>query len=124
MERSSRIQRWFGTSSRPDHGVDVADAVPFAAPDLDAIRSAMRFAMSPCSEQHRLKAEDQISHAHSAVELWLIRADIFQYIGQDMGQMEAARRIAAMLPLFEGVIPSVAMRHKISDNRGHDPRPC
>lgn len=121
MERNSRIHRWFGTStsSDPDHGAPGAAVVPSA--DIEGIRQAMIAAVAPCSEAHRLRAADQVGHAHSVLELWLIRADIFQYLAQDIGQMQAARQVSSLLPLFTGM-PGVAAAQKNPDNRGHDPR--
>jgi hypothetical protein len=120
MERSSRIQRWFGTA-----GASVADAVPggrkpLAGPDLRPIRGAMTLAMARCTESHRLRAALQIELAGSAVELWLIRADIFQYLAQDLGQKAAAQEISRLTPLFKGLVPELAASSGSPDNRAHE----
>lgn len=78
--------------------------------DLDTIRQAMLLAVAPCSEVHRLRAADQIRHAESVIELWLLRADIFQYIAQDLGQMAAAQQITGLIPLFRDLVPTATAR--------------
>ncbi len=120
MEKSSRIQRWFGTAG--GSGADAAPAgqTALARPDLLAIRSAMTEAMAPCSESHRLRAALRIELADSAVELWLLRADIFQYLAQDLGQKVAAQEISRLAPLFQGLLPGVAAVRKSPDNRAHE----
>ena len=114
MQINSRIHRWFGTanSSRSDSsftlGAQASGAV--ASHDLELIRNAMLQAVMPCSELHRLRATDQIRHARSVIELWLMRADIFQYLAQDIGQMAAAQQIGELMPLFKDLVPAAAVR--------------
>lgn len=120
MEKHSRIQRWFGTG-----GASVADAAPGRqtppdTPDLQPIRAAMTEAMAPCTESHRLRAALRIELAGSAVELWLIRADIFQYLAQDLGQKAAALEITRLAPLFQGLVPELAASPRSADNRAHE----
>lgn len=86
----------------------------------------MRLAVEPCSVAHRARAAGQIARASSTVELWLLRASLYQYLAQDMGQVEAGRRMAAILALFNGAVPgtvagAVLMR-EIADNRAHEQR--
>ncbi|MES2508635.1 MAG: hypothetical protein V4625_01830 [Pseudomonadota bacterium] len=123
MDRNSRIHRWFGTSTRSDpaEGEGTHEVASTPPADLEAIRQAMLAAVAPCSEAHRLRTADLVGHAHTVVELWLIRADIFQYLAQDIGQMRAAQQVSTLLPLFTGM-PGVAAVQKNPDNRGHDPR--
>lgn len=52
--------------------------------------------------------------------LWLLRADLFHYLAQDMGESEAVRRVDGLLPLFANVVPGAAARAKISDNGRHE----
>ena len=121
MERNSRLHRWFGTSSRPNTDPE-AEAPAVVSPGLDDIRQAMLLAAASCSPAHRLRAADQIRHARSAVELWLMRAEIFLYLAQDVGQMEAVQQLARLTPLFTGLVPGIAGHPKSLENRGHERR--
>lgn len=103
----------------------MADSVPdrpapLARPDLLAIRTAMTEAMAPCTESHRLRAAVRIGLADSAVELWLLRADLFQYLAQDLGQKAAAQEIGRLAPLFKGLLPELAAAPRSPDNRAHE----
>ena len=120
MERNNRLQRWFGTADPSPQ--ESAPAHRPAAPesDLRAIRSAMTLAVAPCTESHRLRASARIAMADSAVDLWLLRADIFQYLAQDLGQKAAAHAILRLAPLFEGMVPDVAAHRKSPDNQAHE----
>ncbi|MGE0332165.1 MAG: hypothetical protein AB7P37_15925 [Ramlibacter sp.] len=119
---TSRVQKWFASAWGP-HRHDAADgAAAPPAPNLDDIRQAMRMAVAPCSDEHRARATGQIARAASAVELWLLRSSLYQYLAQDLGQAEAQRRTADLLPLFGQAVPGVAARRQIADNRSHEQR--
>lgn len=120
MENSSRIQRWFGTAGGSAADLAPSGQRPLAQPDLRAIRSAMTLAIGPCTESHRLRAAARIELAASAVDLWLLRADIFQYLAQDQSQRIAAQEITRLTPLFKGLVPGVAGAQKSPDNRAHE----
>lgn len=122
MDMTSRVQRWLVSAWGPqrDDANDGAAAVP--PPNLDDIRQAMRMAVAPCSDEHRARATGQIARAASAVELWLLRSSLYQYLAQDLGQAEAQRRTADLLPLFGQAVPGVAPRRQIADNRSHEQR--
>lgn len=93
-----------------------------AAPgvELDTIRSAMFLMVSPCSEAHQARAHCQIHQAASVMALWLLRADLFHYLAQDMGESEAVRRVNGLLPLFADDVPGAADCGKIPDNGRHE----
>jgi hypothetical protein len=120
MENSSRIQRWFGTAGGSAADLALAGQGALAPPDLRAIRAAMTLAVGPCTESHRLRAAARIELADSAVDLWLLRADIFQYLAQDLGQRTAAQEITRLTPLFKGLVPGVAAASQSPDNRAHE----
>ncbi len=120
MEKHSRIQRWFGTADACESDAAPDSQTPPAGPDLRPIRSAMTLAMAPCTESHRLRAALRIELANSAVELWLIRADVFQYLAQDLGQKAAAQEITRLDPLFKGLVPELAACPGSPDNRAHE----
>jgi hypothetical protein len=122
MDMTSRVQRWLASAWGPDRGGATDSAAGVPLPQLDVIRQAMRMAVAPCSDEHRARAAGQIARAESAVELWLLRSSLYQYLAQDLGQAEAQRRTADLLPLFGGAVPGVAARRQSADNQAHDQR--
>lgn len=122
MGMSARVQRWL-SSAWGAHRQDAAASEATAPPaNLDDIRQAMRMAVAPCSDEHRARATGQIARAATAVELWLLRSSLYQYLAQDLGQAEAQRRTADLLPLFGQAVPGVAQRRQNADNRPHEQR--
>ena len=111
MYRNSLIHRLFGTASdsRTDSAPSERGSDEVDKSNVEAIRDAMLLTVMPCSELHRLHATHQIQHAKSVTELWLIRADIFQYLAQDLDQTAAAEQITALMPLFKGRVAAAAM---------------
>lgn len=120
MDMTSRVQRWLASAWGPQHDDSDGTEGTLPSPNLDDIRQAMRMAVAPCSDEHRARATGQIARAASAVELWLLRSSLYQYLAQDLGQAEAQRRTADLLPLFGAAVPGVAARRQIADNRAHD----
>lgn len=118
MEKSSRFQRWFGTVSPAEDGAESRTARGIDV-SLAEARRALLEAVAPCTEPHRLRASWQIAQASSAMELWLLRADLFHYLAQDVGEMRAAQRIAGVSPCFNGLVPAVAAHRQTADNRRH-----
>lgn len=122
MDMTSRVQRWLASAWGPHrHDATAGEAVA-PPPNLDDIRQAMRMAVAPCSDEHRARATGQIARAASAVELWLLRSSLYQYLAQDLGQAEAQRRTADLLPLFGAAVPGVAVQRQIADNLPHEQR--
>ena len=80
----------------------------------------MLLTLARCSEVHRRRGAARIGLAGSVIELWLMRADIFQYLAQDLGQREAAQQITALEPLFAGLVPGIAARRINPDNCGNE----
>jgi hypothetical protein len=119
MDRNSRLHRFFGTDSRAGDEPTEPVRAP-ALSDLVAIRQAMLLSLEGCSEPHRLRACAQIERTSSVTQLWLMRADIFQYLAMDFGEMAAASRIAALVPVFKDLLPAVAAPALCRDNRLHD----
>ena len=122
MDMTSRVQRWLASAWGPQHEGAAGCEGALPPPNLDDIRQAMRMAVAPCSDEHRARAAGQIARAGSTVELWLLRSSLYQYLAQDLGQAEAQRRTADLLPLFGSAVPGVAQRRQIADNRPHDQR--
>lgn len=120
MDMTSRVQRWLVSAWGTQRELETAtDTSP---PDLEAIRQAMRLAMAPCSNDHRARAIGQIARAGTAVELWLLRSSLYQYLAQDLGQAEATRRCTALLPLFKDAVPGNVPRQRFGDNGAHGQR--
>jgi len=112
---TASVRLWF-SRSRQENPADV-EAHGW---ELDTIRSAMLLVMSPCSEAHQARAHYKIDHATSIMALWLLRADLFHYLAQDMGESEAVRRVDGLLPLFANLVPGAAACGKIPDNGTHE----
>lgn len=115
MALASSVRQWFFRS----RGEGQAPA-GLPVRELDTIRSAMLLMVSSCSEAHQARAHYQIEHAASIMALWLLRADLFHYLAQDMGESEAVRRIDGLLPLFTNGVPGAAACGKIPDNGTHE----
>ncbi|RZJ00024.1 MAG: hypothetical protein EOO54_27590 [Haliea sp.] len=120
MQASSRIRRFFGTAGQADPARAEAEQALLASRKLQALREAMLLVLEPCSEMHRLRASIKIGRASSVMELWMMRADVFQYLAKDLGQAAALQKIAGLTPLFTGLAPGVAGPRQTADNRRHD----
>lgn len=83
---------------------------------LDDIRSAMVEQVIDCPPQKSRRARTQVTEARSAQQLWLLRGEIYQVIADELGQFEAERRIAVLVPLFSGHLP--ARRGALRRRRG------
>lgn len=118
MDKVSRLQRWFGTLAPAEEAAGSRDARGVDASLVEA-RQALLDAVAPCTEPHRLRARWQIAQASSAMDLWSLRADLFDYLAQDVGEMQAAQRIAGASPCFNGLVPAVAAHRQSADNRRH-----
>jgi hypothetical protein len=73
--------------------------------DIDCIRRELAHALRDCRESRRVRFVDRIRRATQPMELWAMRPEIFLGIAQDLGQVEATRRINALTPLFRGWVP-------------------
>jgi len=51
-----------------------------------------------------------VSTARSAQDLWMLRCELYQVVSFSHGEPEAARRIQAMVPSFEGWVPAQALQ--------------
>lgn len=119
MDLTSRVQQWIVSNWGQQRDAAPAAPGPMGEPDLDAIRQAMRMVVAPCSSTHRARAAGQIARAANAVELWLLRSSLYQYLAQDLGQAAAAERMEALMPLFKDAVPG---RVRMPDNTAHERR--
>jgi len=122
MSMASRVHSWLTSAWGERYENPAADKSVAQAPDIEAIRQAMRMVVAPCSDAHRARATGQIARAGSVTELWLLRSSLYQYLAQDLGQTAASQRVAALLPLFKGAVPGVAVRRQFADNDAHAKR--
>jgi hypothetical protein len=51
----------------------------------------------------------KVRGAREVKDLWMLRSDIHQLISRRLSQQEAAERINALLPCFEGWIPKLSL---------------
>jgi hypothetical protein len=86
-------------------GQRVADSA-----DLTRIRCAMLERVSDCELKTVRRVRMQLSGATSAVQLWLLRSEVYQAISEQFGQAEAAARIESLRPLFQGFLPAKQFR--------------
>ena len=96
----SNWTRWLSSLGHQD--TPTHTAAPTA--DLEDARRQAIASLADCrgSESERLRW--RLRHATTAQELWLLRAAIFQQIACQHCQAQAAARIEALAPAFEGLL--------------------
>lgn len=115
----SLVQQWLSAWAGGRGGAEAAGEEPRRV-ELDAIRCQMIRAMCGCSEHHRARAADKVIAAASALELWMVRCDLHQFLARDVGELEAGRRMEGLTGLFRG---HVAMAAAPSHNPAHGHQP-
>lgn len=124
MVSPSSFTRWlrdicrFGAPTQPfdssllreefrHRGVTSADSA--VRPDSPApewlIKKEMAAVLHDCPVAVRDRMTLSIYRCREGLELWLLRADLFQCVAQERGQVEARKRINALLPLFAQRVP-------------------
>lgn len=86
-------------------GQRVADSA-----DLTRIRAAMLERVIDCELKTVRRIRVQLAGATSAVQLWLLRSEVYQAISEQFGQAEAAARVESLRPLFRGFLPTKQLR--------------
>ena len=86
-------------------GPRVADSA-----DLTRIRAAMLERVIDCDIKTVRRVRMQLASATSAVQLWLLRSEVYQAVAERFGQAEATARIDSLRPLFRGFVPSKQLR--------------
>ena len=66
--------------------------------DLTRIRSAMLERVLDCELKTVRRIRVQLAGASSAVQLWLLRSEVYQAVSEQFGQAEAAARIESLEP--------------------------
>lgn len=93
---------WLLGSRRASQDVDSAFDSRIAP---DCIRREMSHALQGCGDLQRQRMQGRIRCAREAMDLWQLRPELYLCIAQDLGQLEATRRINALTPLFRGWVP-------------------
>ena len=86
-------------------GPRVADSA-----DLTRIRAAMLERVIDCELKTVRRIRVQLAGATSAMQLWLLRSELYQALSEQFGQAEAAARVDTLRPLFQGFLPSKQLR--------------
>ena len=86
-------------------GQRVADSA-----DLTRIRAAMLERVIDCELKTVRRIRMQLAGATSAMQLWLLRSELYQALSEQFGQAEAAARVDTLRPLFQGFLPSKQLR--------------
>ena len=86
-------------------GQRVADSA-----DLTRIRSAMLERVIDCEIKTVRRIRMQLAGATTAVQLWLLRSELYQAVSEKFGQAEAKARVDSLCPLFRGFLPSKQLR--------------
>jgi hypothetical protein len=73
--------------------------------DVIELRHLMLGLLADCSGVRCDRARVHLQQARSAQDLWLARSEIFQLLASEHCQSQAAERINALLPAFEGWLP-------------------
>ena len=80
-------------------------AAPAPAP-LTEVRQRLEMTVQDCQGASAQRLTYKINSAETAIDLWLLRSDLYQCISQVHGQAEADRRINALLDIFSGWMPA------------------
>jgi hypothetical protein len=89
-------------------GETVEEDTPRQPVPLDAIRCQMVRSVRGCSDPHRARAADKVMAATSALDLWMVRCDLYQFLSHDLGEMEANRRMETLRASFQGHVALAA----------------
>lgn len=95
------INRFFGKARARRS----ASAAMVGSPNLDDIRRSLHAALHDCKDMRTQRVLYRVNVAQTAAELWVLRSDLHQCIAFAHSQSEAAARINALIPLFEGRVP-------------------
>jgi hypothetical protein len=102
------------------HSKSFSFSLPFMRSKDSAREPSKKLSLSQIKLQMELTFQDvngsdaerlryKLRSAREAKELWLLRSDVHQLISQQVNQKEAAERINALLPCFEGWLPKQSL---------------
>ena len=75
------------------------------AAELEQIRRRMGEQVLDCELKTARGVRSQLEGARTAMQLWLLRSEIYQAVADQFGQPEAQRRVDRLAPLFAGLLP-------------------
>ena len=78
--------------------------------ELAKIRAAMVEHIIDCELRTVRRVRIQLENAQSAMQLWLLRSEVYQAVSEKFGQAAAAERVAALKPLFRRFVPEKQLR--------------
>ena len=73
---------------------------------LEEMQHILRQTLSDCKNMNAQRLIYKINLALTPSDLWLLRSDLHQCIAQTHNQSEAAERINALIPAFDGWLPA------------------
>lgn len=74
--------------------------------DMAHIRRVMGEQVLDCELRVARRVRAHLEGTSSVMQLWLLRAEIYQAVADEFGQPEAMRRIERLAPLFDGLLPA------------------
>ena len=80
------------------------------AAELNQIRRRMGEQVLDCELKTARRVRSQLEGARTAMQLWLLRSEIYQAVSDQFGQHEAMRRVKLLTPEFEGLLPERQLR--------------
>ncbi len=100
------MRKAFGLPAPAPQG-DYAGRAAFAIKmPLGEMRQHLRAVLDDCTAMDAQRLQFKVQAAMSAHELWMLRSDLYECVARHHSQSEAARRINALLPCFDGWLPS------------------
>lgn len=100
------MRKAFGLrASTPQGDFTAREAFNFRMP-LDDVRLRMREALTDCAGMDAQRLLFKVQAAQTADALWMLRSDLYNCIARHHSQSQATQRINALLPCFEGWLPS------------------
>jgi hypothetical protein len=76
---------------------------------LSHIKLRVELSIQDLEGQDAERLRYKIRGTREVSDLWMMRSDVYQLISKRQSQAEAAQRVNALLPLFEGWIPRQQM---------------
>jgi hypothetical protein len=74
--------------------------------EMANIRRVMGEQVLDCELSAARRVRAHLRSADTIVQLWLLRAEIYQAVANEFGQPEAMRRVEHLAPLFDGLLPA------------------
>ena len=100
------MRKAFGLPASAPQG-DFAGRAAFAIKmPLTEVRQRLRAVLADCTAMDAQRIQFRVQAAMTAHDLWMLRSNLYECVAREHSQSEAARRINALLPCFDGWLPS------------------